>query len=115
MTCRRGCSGAAPTYTEAEYEIHRYVGTPCWMVVVRTRIDELDSTIVELLNRRAKYAVEIGKHKKLLGLPVCDAAREAFVLEKVAELANELRGPLDGASVKNIFRTIIEETRKVEE
>lgn len=85
------------------------------MNVVRTRIDELDSTIVELLNRRAKYAVEIGKHKKQLGLPVCDAAREAFVLEKVAELANELRGPLDGESVKNIFRTIIEETRKAEE
>lgn len=30
MACRRGCSGAAPTYTEAENEIHKYVGTPCW-------------------------------------------------------------------------------------
>lgn len=30
MTCRRGCSVATITYTEAEYEIHRYVGTPCW-------------------------------------------------------------------------------------
>lgn len=85
------------------------------MDVVRTRIDELDSTIVELLNRRAKYAVEIGKHKKRLGLPVWNSARETAVLDHVTELADGLDGPLDGESVRNIFRMIIEETRTAEE
>lgn len=85
------------------------------MNVVRTRIDELDSTIVELLNRRAKYAVEIGKHKKQLGLPVRNSSRESAVLEKVAELARDTGGPLAEESAKNIFRVIIEETCKVEE
>ena len=85
------------------------------MDVVRTRIDELDSTIVELLNRRAKYAVEIGKHKKLLGLPVRNSARESAVLDHVAELARDTGGPLAEESARNIFRVIIEETRKAEE
>ena len=29
MACRRGCT--RPAYSEAEQEIHKYVGTPCWM------------------------------------------------------------------------------------
>ena len=85
------------------------------MNVVRTRIDELDSTIVELLNRRAKYAVEIGKHKKLLGLSVRNSARESAVLDHVAELARDTGGPLTEASARSIFRVIIEETRAAEE
>lgn len=29
MACRRGCT--RPAYSEVEQEIHKYVGTPCWM------------------------------------------------------------------------------------
>ena len=81
----------------------------------RKRIDELTDTIISLLNQRAVYAAEIGKLKKEKGLPVFDAARENSVLDVVAEKAEKAGGPLSPDSVRNIFRTIMEETRKVEE
>ena len=51
----------------------------------RNRIDELESMIIELLNKRASYAVEIGKIKKAKGLPVLDTAREQEILAYLAE------------------------------
>lgn len=81
----------------------------------RIRIDELTDTVIALLNKRAVYATEIGKLKKQKGLPVLDVAREEAVLAAVAEKAEKAGGPLSGQSMRNIFKTIIEETRKVEE
>ena len=78
----------------------------------RNRIDELNDELIALLNKRASFAVEIGKIKKQKGLPVFDASREDAVLEKVPTLT---KGPLSPESIKNIFRVIMQETRKVEE
>lgn len=78
----------------------------------RNRIDELNVQLVELLNKRASYATEIGKIKKAEGLPVLDQAREQAVLDKVGPLTN---GPLTEESIKNIFKVIMAETRKVED
>ncbi len=80
----------------------------------RTRIDELESVIVELLNKRAEYATEIGKIKKAKGIPVLDAAREKEILDRVAKKAEAFGGPLSPESMQNIFQTIMSETRKVE-
>lgn len=81
----------------------------------RARIDELNVEIVSLLNKRASFAHEIGKLKKLAGLPVLDQGREGRVLDSVEEIAKNQEGPLDAQSVKRIFQVIMEETRKVED
>lgn len=78
----------------------------------RIRIDELNEELIALLNKRATFATEIGKIKKEMGLPVLDQTRENAVLEKVAALT---KGPLSQDSIKEIFRTIMAETRKVED
>ncbi|MCQ2124040.1 MAG: chorismate mutase [Fibrobacter sp.] len=78
----------------------------------RNRIDELNGELIALLNKRATYATEIGKLKKELGLPVLDASREQAVLDRVGSMTN---GPLSSDSIKKIFQTIMEETRKVED
>jgi len=78
----------------------------------RIRIDELNEELIALLNKRAGYATEIGKLKKELGLPVLDQTREDAVLEKVGSMT---KGPLSSDSIKEIFRTIMAETRKVED
>ncbi|SHL05476.1 chorismate mutase [Fibrobacter sp. UWEL] len=78
----------------------------------RIRIDELNEELIALLNKRATFATEIGKIKKELGLPVLDQAREDAVLEKVGSMT---KGPLSSDSIKEIFRTIMAETRKVED
>ena len=81
----------------------------------RIRIDELNDELINLLNKRASYAAEIGKIKKQKGLPVFDEGREIAVLNEVAEKAKRAKGPLSEESFKNIFQVIMEETRKVEE
>lgn len=80
----------------------------------RTRIDELENMIIELLNKRAAYAVEIGKIKKQEGLPVFDASREQEILNRVAEKTRAQNGSLSPESMQRIFQTIMTETRQVE-
>lgn len=77
----------------------------------RNRIDELESMIIELLNKRASYAVEIGKIKKAKGLPVLDSAREQEILARVSA---KTKGPLSPDAVREIFKTVMQETRKLE-
>ena len=79
----------------------------------RTRIDELENMIIELLNKRAEYAVEIGKIKKEKGLPVFDANREREILDRVA-LKAKAHGPLSPEAMSRIFQTIMAETRDIE-
>ncbi len=78
----------------------------------RNRIDALEDSLILFLNMRASYAVEIGKIKKDQEIPVLDPAREQIILDRVA---SKTEGPLSPEAMRRIFKTIIEETRKIEE
>lgn len=78
---------------------------------LRQRIDELDLALVTLLNERARCALEIGREKERMGVPVYQPAREEDVLAN-ARRAN--RGPLDDAAVTRLFERIIDEARRLE-
>lgn len=78
---------------------------------LRAEIDDIDVSIIQLLNRRARTAIEIGRLKQTANLPLCDVAREREVVAKVCQ-ANT--GPLDDNSVSKLFRRIIRESRCVE-
>jgi len=78
---------------------------------LRDAIDRVDEVIVRLLNQRAKYAIEIGELKALLGLPVYAPEREKDVLHHVERTSD---GPLDGSTVRRLFERIIDESRRVE-
>ena len=77
----------------------------------RRRIDEIDSQLMRLLNSRSACAVEIGKIKHALGLPVYSAEREASILERVMR---DNPGPLDATAVRRVFERIIDESRRLE-
>jgi chorismate mutase len=77
----------------------------------RKRIDLIDSQLVGLLNSRSACAVEIGRIKKAVGLPVYSPEREAAVLERVTR---ESPGPLDPQAVRRVFERIIDEGRRLE-
>lgn len=77
----------------------------------RKKIDAIDSQLIALLNERTGYAVEIGKIKRVLQLPVFDPVREAEVLQC---LSRKNCGPLPDRSIQRIFQTIMEETRVTE-
>jgi chorismate mutase len=78
---------------------------------LRKRIDVIDEQLLRLLNSRSACAVEIGKVKRALGLPVYSPEREAWILERVTR---ENPGPLDSASVRRVFERIIDESRRLE-
>ena len=81
---------------------------------LRSRIDVIDEQLVRLLNVRVACAVEIGKLKHELGMPVYQPEREKKVLEKVRKSAADLAGPLTSDAVVRIFERIIDEARRAE-
>ena len=76
----------------------------------RRQIDALDGDLVRLLNQRASIACEIAVVKVAAGLPAYDGRREGEVLLRVAQ---KNTGPLSEQSITAIFRSIIEETRRL--
>lgn len=77
----------------------------------RGRIDAIDRKLVELLNERARCAMEIGHLKRSQGLPVYQPDREREILTNV-ESAN--RGPLEDTAVRRLFERVIDEARSLE-
>lgn len=77
----------------------------------RKTIDEIDSEILILLNRRAKVAKKIGSIKLQAGLPVVDGDREAAVIRKIVR---ENEGSLADDAAARIYSEIIRETRQIQ-
>lgn len=77
----------------------------------RSNIDRIDLQLVELLNRRSKCAIEIGKIKNKLKLGVYDPEREEEVIRLVQEAT---AGPLSKSAIKRLFERIIDESRRAE-
>lgn len=77
----------------------------------RIEIDEIDERLLELLNRRAHCAIEIGRIKREIGLPVYMPDRETEVINHVIGLND---GPLDQYAVRRLFERIIDESRRIE-
>ena len=81
---------------------------------LRARIDVLDEQLVRLLNVRVACAVEVGRIKYGMGLPIYQPDREAQVLNRVRDAATSLAGPLTADAVGRIFERIIDEARRAE-
>jgi chorismate mutase/prephenate dehydratase len=78
---------------------------------LRAQIDKLDIQILELLNRRATVAAQIGKVKSETGGEVFSAAREEEVLDHVLK---QNKGPLQPVSLRAIFRELISGCRALQ-
>jgi chorismate mutase / prephenate dehydratase len=78
---------------------------------LREQIDAIDAQILELLNRRAQVAQEVGHVKAETSAPVFRPEREAQVLRS---MAGRNRGPLDSTDVQTIFREIMSACRALE-
>tara|TARA_B100000700_G_C14200674_1_gene470220 strand:+ start:74 stop:358 length:285 start_codon:yes stop_codon:yes gene_type:complete len=72
---------------------------------LRERINQLDSKILELLNKRAIYVKKIGKIKQKNKLDVEVPEREAELLKILKE---NNKGPLTDQMVARIFQEIID-------
>ena len=63
------------------------------------------------MNARAACALEIGRVKRDMGVPIYQPERESEVLRNV-QAANT--GPLDQEAIKRLFERIIDEARHLE-
>ncbi len=78
----------------------------------RSKIDELDRKLVELISERAQAAHEIGKLKRNLGAPIYEPDRERDVFENTRR-AN--RGPLPDRDLQRIYERIIDVMRHIQQ
>jgi len=77
----------------------------------REEIDRLDSELLSIFNRRAELALQIGRIKKTLQLPVYDPSREKRIFER---MKGNNPGPLDDGAVVRLFERVIDESRRLE-
>lgn len=72
---------------------------------LRLRVEELSLDLLALLNERAASAGRIARLKEALGLPLRDPQREDLLL---GHLVAANRGPFDDATVRALFRHVID-------
>jgi len=77
----------------------------------RARIDTIDQILVDLLNRRMQYALEISDIKRAHGRQIEDSEREKTILEGLSAYN---KGPLSNQAIVDIFTRIIAEARTLE-
>lgn len=78
----------------------------------RKQIDEIDRKLVELLNRRAQAAHEIGKLKRQASMAIYEPDRERSVF---ANATGANRGPLPNLDLMRIYERIMDIMRKIQQ
>jgi chorismate mutase/prephenate dehydratase len=71
---------------------------------LREQINEVDSELIRLINRRAQLAVEVGQLKRAVGMPIYTPHREADVLRRITA---QNSGPISNKSLEAIYREIM--------
>lgn len=79
---------------------------------LRLRLDAIDAQVLALLSERAGAVLDIGNYKRQHRLPIHVPERENNVVKR---LQKDNPGPLHEDAIERIYRTIIEEMRKLEE
>lgn len=86
--------------------------TDARLQTARAEINTIDLELLDLLNRRAKVAQEVGQIKRDLGLKgYLDASREAEVL-KLMRQSND--GLLSNDDLDRVFSTIMDVCRELQ-
>ena len=78
---------------------------------LRSRIDELDSELLKLLNERAKYVIKIGKIKQKEKKDVLVPLREKELLDRL-RIVN--KGPMTDAMVIYLFQQVIDALKELQ-
>ena len=79
---------------------------------LREVMSEVTDRLIEWVGERRRLAIEIGRLKEELGLPVLDPAREARVVRQAAERAREMG--VDPEMARDILWRIIASAREAQ-
>ena len=78
---------------------------------IRKKIDTIDQEVFQLFIDRLNAVTDIGEIKKQEGLPILDEGREQAIYNKIDSLFSEK----EATFLKNIYQSIITESKKAEE
>jgi chorismate mutase/prephenate dehydratase len=78
---------------------------------LRTRIDDVDARLLELLSERGRLVLGVGAFKHASNAPVLRPEREAQILRRLAE---RNPGPLPASAIASIWREVISACRELE-
>lgn len=78
---------------------------------LRKQIDKIDKQIIEILNKRAEFSLDIGNIKRKGKLSVYSPDRESDVYKKVVD---RNKGPLPQEAIQAIYREIMSATLSLE-
>ena len=78
---------------------------------IRKKIDTIDQEVFQFLIDRLNAVTDIGEIKKQEGLPILDEGREQAIYNKIDSLFSEK----EATFLKNIYQSIITESKKAEE
>lgn len=79
---------------------------------LREEIDEIDRSLLELLNKRAEIALKIGQIKRAKGLLFYDPVREKNIINNLVRIN---KGPFPEETIKSLFREILSATLALQE
>ncbi|WP_066504048.1 chorismate mutase [Abyssisolibacter fermentans] len=78
---------------------------------LRDEIDMIDKELVEILEKRMKIAMDVGKYKKENGLPILNKEREKQVLERISNYVED-----DNLKkyILELFQSIMDESKELQ-
>jgi chorismate mutase len=79
------------------------------VVRVRRQISDLDSALVELVNKRLKLVAGLKRYKDEHGIDFVDLAREEWML-RYLQRAN--RGPLSAQGLDELYHSLLDLTKR---
>jgi chorismate mutase len=76
----------------------------------RTKIDEMDEMLIDLVEKRTLLARDIVNAKLVLGIEIEDKKREAYIHEKIKQIAREKN--IDEVSLTSIIKILTDMSKK---
>ena len=80
-----------------------------FVLKIRREISDLDSSLVELVNKRLRLVAQLKRYKDEHGIGFVDLAREEWML-RYLQRAN--RGPLSGEGLAELYHQLLDLTKQ---
>ena len=74
---------------------------------LRTKIDQIDTEIMNLLDKRYSLTTKIGEIKRLNKTAVLDSNREDLIIEKTSKYSHS-------PQIKQVYQTIMKESKELQ-
>ncbi len=81
------------------------------LLAIRDQIDEIDSQIVKLYEKRMQLSSEVAEYKIANGMEVLDRKREKEKLQTLGQMADN---PYDQAGIQALYRQVMSNSRKLQ-